>query len=89
MSLETICPLKAFQLHYCPDNDVKSMLKHLIFPSKICRLMLFHDILALTNMIYTNKGGYRRPEKSRKWESLFFSACSSVCASHEVHDGIP
>ena len=32
----------------------------------------------------TNKGGYRRPEKSRKWDSLFFSACSSVCASHAI-----
>ena len=31
VSLETICPLKAFQLDYCPDNDAKSMVKHLIF----------------------------------------------------------
>ena len=31
VSLETICPLKAFQLHYCPDNDAKSIVKHFIF----------------------------------------------------------
>ena len=30
VSLETICPLKAFQLYYCPDNDAKSMVKHFI-----------------------------------------------------------
>ena len=35
VSLETICPLKAFQLHYCPDNDAKSMVKHFIFLQKI------------------------------------------------------
>ena len=34
MSLETIYLLKAFQLHYCPDNDAKSMVKHLIFLRK-------------------------------------------------------
>ena len=34
MSLETKCLLKAFQLHYCPDNDAKSMVKHLIFLRK-------------------------------------------------------
>ena len=34
VSLETICPLKAFQLHYCPDNDAKSMVKHFIFLHK-------------------------------------------------------
>jgi len=31
VSLETICPLKAFQLHYCPDDDAKSIMKHFIF----------------------------------------------------------
>ena len=34
VSLETICPLKAFQLYYCPDNDAKSVLKHFIFLHK-------------------------------------------------------
>ena len=34
VSLETICPLKAFQLHYCPDNDAKSIVKHFIFLQK-------------------------------------------------------
>ena len=38
VSLETICPLKAFQLHYCPDNDAKSMVKHLIFLQKFAVL---------------------------------------------------
>merc|ERR1712074_23557 len=31
----------------------------------------------------TNKGGSRRPEKSRKWES-FFSLHLFLCASHDV-----
>ena len=35
--------------------------------------------------LFTNKGGYRRPEKSRKWESLFFSACFSVHVFLCVH----
>ena len=34
VSLETISPLKAFQLHYCPDNDAKSIMKHFIFLHK-------------------------------------------------------
>ena len=32
---ETTCPLEAFQLHYCPDNDAKSMVKHYIFLQKV------------------------------------------------------
>ena len=28
--------------------------------------------------VNTNKGGYRRPEKSRKWESLFIQ-CVFLC----------
>ena len=35
-SLETICPLKTFQLHHCPNNNAKNRVKH--FPSKIFRL---------------------------------------------------
>ena len=31
VSLKKICPLEAFQLYYCPDNDAKSMVKHFIF----------------------------------------------------------
>ena len=31
ISLETICLLKAFQLHYCPNNSAKSMVKHFVF----------------------------------------------------------
>ena len=38
VSLETICPLKAFQLHYCPDNDAKSIVKHLVFLQKFAVL---------------------------------------------------
>ena len=38
VSLETMCPLKAFQLPYCPDNDAKSMVKHLIFLQKFAVL---------------------------------------------------
>ena len=34
MSLETKCLLKAFWLHYCPENDAKSIVKHLIFLQK-------------------------------------------------------
>ena len=34
VSLETICPLKAFQLHYCPAKNAKSMVKHFIFLHK-------------------------------------------------------
>ena len=38
VSLETICPLKAFQLHYCPENNAKSMVKHFIFLQKFAVL---------------------------------------------------
>ena len=34
VSLETICPLKTFQLHYCPAKNAKSMVKHFIFLHK-------------------------------------------------------
>ena len=34
MSLETKHLLKASQLHYCPHDDAKSMVKHLIFLRK-------------------------------------------------------
>ena len=33
-SLETICLKKPFQLHYCPHNDAKSMVKRFIFLHK-------------------------------------------------------
>ena len=39
VSLGTICPLKAFQLHYCPDNDAKSIVKHFIFLHKFSVLL--------------------------------------------------
>ena len=42
VSLETICPLKAFQLHYCPDNNAKSMVKHFIFLQKYSVLNIHH-----------------------------------------------
>ena len=35
MSFETKCLLKAFQFHYCPDNDAKSMVKHFNFLQKV------------------------------------------------------
>ena len=38
VSLKKICPLEAFQLHYCPDNDAKSMVKHFIFLQKFAVL---------------------------------------------------
>ena len=39
VSLKKICPLEAFQLHYCPDNDAKSMVKHFIFLQKFAVIM--------------------------------------------------
>ena len=36
VSLKKICPLEAFQLLYCPDNDAKNMVKHFIFLQKFC-----------------------------------------------------
>ena len=36
--LETICLLTEFQLHYCPDNDAKSMVKHFNFLQKLAVL---------------------------------------------------
>ena len=38
MSLETKHLLKASQLHYCPHDDAKSMVKHLIFLRKFAVL---------------------------------------------------
>ena len=35
VSLETICPIKVFQLYYCPDDYAKSMVKHFIFLHKL------------------------------------------------------
>ena len=43
VSIETICPLKAFQLYYCPDNDAKTMVKHFIFLQKFAVIILFKD----------------------------------------------
>ena len=34
VSLQTICPPKAFQLHYSSDNNAKCMVKHFIFLQK-------------------------------------------------------
>ena len=45
VSLETICPLKAFQLHYCPDDDAKSIVKHFIFLHKFSVLGGSHHTL--------------------------------------------
>ena len=53
VSLETICPLKAFQLHYCPDNNPKSMVKHFIFLHKfsvVWRRMMPRDSVNVLDM---------------------------------------
>ena len=62
VSLETICPLKAFQLHYCLDNDAKSMVKHFIFLQKFAVIRNLHAmpyllaVLAkITHHDYSNK----------------------------------
>ena len=52
VSLKTVCLSKAFLLHYCADNDAKSMVKHLIFLQKFavissCRLILYVDMLVI------------------------------------------
>ena len=38
MYLDTIYLLKSLWHHCCPENNAKSMVKHLVCPSKICRL---------------------------------------------------
>ena len=48
VSLETICALKAFQLHYGPDNNAKSMVKK-IFPHKHFKEFRSSGILKLDN----------------------------------------
>ena len=58
VSLDTICPLKAFQFHYCPDNDAKSILKHFIF---------LHKFSVLTRHITWNKAGYTANQLARGW----------------------
>ena len=55
VSLETICPLKAFQLHYCPDNDAKSIVKHLIFLHKFTVLCIFIILNSITTDRPTNR----------------------------------
>ena len=54
VSLETICPLKAFQLHYCPDNDAKSIVKHFIFLHKFSVLYGFNNDLRWNNQFILN-----------------------------------
>ena len=44
----TNCPLKAFQLHYCPNNDAESMVKHLIFLQIFAVVSIMSEILLLT-----------------------------------------
>ena len=36
-----MCPIEAFQLPYGPDNDAKSMVKHLIFLQKFAVVRSF------------------------------------------------
>ena len=43
VSLETICPLKAFLPHNGPDNNAKSMVKHFIFLHKFSVISRYLD----------------------------------------------
>ena len=52
VSLETICPLKAFQLHYCPDNDAKSIVKHFIFLHKFSVISWYLYICRFCTSLY-------------------------------------
>ena len=54
MSLETKYLLKAFQLHYCPDNDAKNMVKLFIFLQKFA-VLRFCDYVFLA-LLTTNEG---------------------------------
>ena len=58
VSLETICPLKAFQLHYCPDNDAKNIVKHFIFLHK------FAVVSVLCSFVYHTLTKRRQEQKS-------------------------
>ena len=62
VSLETICPLKAFQLRYCPDNDAKSIVKHFIFLHKFT-VISNQRFLASTLLSKINLGKW--PSKMR------------------------
>ena len=70
MSLETKCLLKLFQLHYCPDNDAKSMVKHLIFLRKFAVVrkksqVCGHDI---------GSHSVSTPRGHEKWRSSYSTA---------------
>ena len=65
MSLETKSLLKAFQLHYCLDNDAKSMVKHLFFLRKFAVLTtLFHYL--------NGEKSYTKNATFVKWRSWHF-----------------
>ena len=50
VSLETIGSLQAFKLHYCPDNDAKSMVKHFIFLQKFAVIRGFAYVHPLVHL---------------------------------------
>ena len=52
MSLEIIYRLKAFQLYHCPDNNAKSVVKHLIFLRKFAVIL---DITAPVRSHYSTR----------------------------------
>ena len=51
VSLETTCPLKAFQLHYCPGNNAKSMVKHFIFLHKFSVLYTANLLVKMSKIV--------------------------------------
>ena len=53
VSFKTICPLKAFQLDSCPDNDAKSMVKHFIFLQTFA-VLLGHRVCFSCRQTYDN-----------------------------------
>ena len=80
LSVETICPLKAFQLHYRPDNNAKSMVKHFIFLHKFSVIRGFVRPAGLKKVTSGKDCGHLPPLKFQQNASfqLFFKKRKKV-----------
>ena len=81
MSLETKCLLKAFQLHYRPDNDAKSMVKHLIFLRKFAVLHFFANELCclfpIQSKVMNESNSLSKAMQFGNFETVFFKEANT------------
>ena len=87
VSLETICPLKAFQLHYCPDNDAKSMVKHLIFLQKFAVISRSYNMGFFLNENIVGSPRVHLSSRLKPWYYLGHKYTDSGCIRRQIFEG--